>query len=71
MHNIRKQGDLMMNTVQVDGLQANSPLDKFTTFDTNDCSYSGSTHNLMVNWFHPLFLKSTSAASKADNPNWS
>lgn len=47
-----------------------SPLSKFITFAANDCGYSGTTKDLVVNWIHPFFLKAKAAASKSDNPNW-
>ena len=48
----------------------NCPLSKFIHFAANDCGYSGSRRDLIVNWVHPLFLKAKSSASKEDNPNW-
>ena len=47
-----------------------SPLSKFITLAANDCGYSGTTEELIVNYVHPLFLSAKSAASKEDNPNW-
>ena len=47
-----------------------SPLAQFITFSANDCGYSGSTKDLIVNWVHPLFLRAKAAASKEDNPTW-
>ena len=63
----------MLNTMQLDDLPAiieviNSPLDKFTPFYANNCGYSSSTNDLMVNWVYPLFKKSSYI--KAENPNW-
>ena len=46
------------------------PLSKFIHFDDNDCGYCGTRRKLVVNWIHPLFLKTKSAASKEDNPSW-
>ena len=65
----------MINATQMDdfpemGEVLNSTLDKFITFSTNDCVYSGSAHDLMVNQVHPFFLKAKFSASKEDNPNW-
>ena len=48
----------------------NCPLLKFIHFATHNCGYHGSKKDLIVNWIHPLFLKSKSAASQEDTPNW-
>ena len=34
-----------------------SPLAKYITIDTNVCWYGGTVEELIVNYFHPLFLK--------------
>ena len=47
----------------------NIPLDKFITFSANDCGYSGSSHDIMVNWVHPLILKAKPTTGKTDNTN--
>ena len=47
-----------------------SPLAKYITLAANDCGYSGTAEELIVNYVHPLFLKAHSAASKLDNPSW-
>ncbi len=47
-----------------------SPLVKYITLAANDCGYSGTVEELIVNYVHPLFLKAHSAASKLDNPSW-
>ena len=47
-----------------------SPLSRFITLAANNCGYSGTTEELVVNWVHPLFLKAKAEASKADNPSW-
>ena len=47
----------------------NIPLDKCITFSVDDCGYNFSAHDIMVNWFHPFFLKSKADASKTDNPD--
>ncbi len=47
-----------------------SSLGPFIEFAASDCSYGGSVKELVCNWVHPLFLKTKSAASKEDNPNW-
>ena len=54
------QGDMMLNTMQMGNFPAmgellNIPLDKLTTFDVNDCGYSGSGNYRMLNWAHPFF----------------
>ena len=48
----------------------NCSMSKFIQFTANDCGYHGSKKDLIVNWIHPLFLKSKSAASQEDTPNW-
>ena len=58
------------DTTTVDAL-LKSPLARFIKLAANDCGYSGSTKELIVNWIHPLFLAAKTAASKEDNnPNW-
>ncbi len=47
-----------------------SPLAKYITLAANDCGYSGTAEELIVNYVHPLFLKAHSAARKLDNPSW-
>ena len=47
-----------------------SPIYNFITLAANDCVYEGTTKDLIVNYVHPLFLKSKPASSQADNPNW-
>ena len=47
-----------------------SPLAQYITLAANDCGYSGTAEELIVNYVHPLFLKVHSAACKLDNPNW-
>ena len=47
-----------------------SPLAKYITLAANDCGYSGTAEELIVNYVHPLFLKAHAAASKEDNPSW-
>ena len=42
------------------------PLSKFIYFAANDCGYTGTRKELVVNWIHPLFLKAKSEASKED-----
>ena len=65
----------MLNAMQIYyileiGLVLNNTLAKFITFSENDCGYSGSAHDIMVNWVHPFFLKDKYSAGKKDNKNW-
>ena len=46
------------------------PLAIFITPATNYCGYESTTKELIVKWFHLLFLNSHDEASKQDNPNW-
>ena len=46
-----------------------SPISKFITLAKNDFLYSGTSEDLIVNHFHPLFLKAKPAASVEDIPN--
>ena len=46
----------------------NDPLSKYITLAANDCEYKGSTHKLIVNTIHPLFLEAKVAVSRAGNP---
>ncbi len=73
---LRDQGDTSLNKMRVEEscptiaeLLA-SPLAEFITLAANDCGYSGTAKELIVNYVHPLFLKAKAAASKEDNPNW-
>lgn len=75
MREKREIGDRMLNAMNLADLPdidkiMDSPLAKFITFAANDCGYSGSARDLVVNWIHPMFLKAKSAASAADNPSW-
>ena len=45
-------------------------MDLFITLVTNNCGCEGKARDFVVNWVHPLFLKSKYEASKEDNPNW-
>jgi hypothetical protein len=47
-----------------------SPLAQYISLAANDCGYSGTAEELIVNYVHPLFLKAHSAASKLDNTSW-
>ena len=46
-----------------------SPISNFITMAANDCGYSGTTEDLIVNYVHPFFLKPQGLASAEDNPN--
>ena len=46
-----------------------STLAKFVSIFA-DCGYYGSIKDLIVNWIHPLYIKTKAAASKEDNPAW-
>jgi hypothetical protein len=75
MRERREIGDAYLNSMTLDDLSdiekiMGSPLAKYITFAANDCGYSGSAKDLIVNWVHPLFLKAKSAASREDNPTW-
>ena len=45
------------------------PSAKYITLAANDCGYSCTSEELIVNYVHPLFLKAKSDASRKDNPN--
>ena len=73
---LRDQGDTSLNKMRVEEscptiaeLLA-SPLAEFITLAANDCGYSGTAKELIVNYAHPFFLKAKAAVSKEDNPNW-
>ncbi len=73
---LRKNGDeslALMTVTEAIPTVANlmdSPLAKYIKLAANDCGYSGTAEDLIVNYVHPLFLKAHSAASKEDNPTW-
>ena len=46
-----------------------SPISNFVTLDANYCGYSGTIEDLIINYVHPLFLKSKAGASQDYNPN--
>ena len=46
-----------------------SPISNFINLAANDCGYSGTSEDLIVNHVHPLFLKAKAAALAEDNPN--
>ena len=47
-----------------------SPLARYITLAANDCGYSRTAEELIVDLVHPLLLKAKSSASREDNPNW-
>ncbi len=72
---LRNAGDNSLNKMRIEEscptiaeLLA-SPLAKFITIAVNDCSYSGTAEELIVNCVHPLFLKAKAVVSKEDNQN--
>ncbi len=74
--NLRENGDesLSMMTMKdefptVANLM-DSPRAKYITLAANECGYSGTEEELIVNYVHSLFLKKHAAASKEDNPSW-
>jgi hypothetical protein len=75
-HRLKENGDLSLSMLSMtDGIPTvaellDSPLAKYITLAANDCGYSGTVEELIVNYVHPLFLKAHSAASKLDNPSW-
>ena len=65
---------MMLNAMYMDDFTEiwellNSNLAKFNTFYANDCGYSGSAHDIMVNWVYLFFLKAKADDIKEDNPN--
>ena len=40
---------------------------KFITFSANDCGYSKSAYDLIVNWAHLFFLKAKDVANKENS----
>ncbi len=73
---LRDEGDTSLNKMRVEEscpaiseLLA-SLLAEFITLAANDCGYSGTEKELIVNYIHPLFLKAKATVSKEDNPNW-
>ncbi len=73
---LRDEGDTSLNKMRVEescpttAELLDSPLAEFITLAVNDCGYSGTVEELIVNYVHPLLLKVKAAASKEDNPNW-
>ena len=46
-----------------------TPIYNFVNLSENNCGYSGTTEYLIVNYLHPLFIKSKAAESQEDNQN--
>ena len=72
---LKYESNMTMNSMHLDEtIQTikeflDSPLSKFITLAANDCGYSGSAEDLIVNYVHPLFLKAKAEASTEDNLN--
>jgi len=66
--NLRENGDeslsMMTMTDEIPTVAnlMDSPLAKYITLAANDCGYSGTAEDLIVNYVHPLFLKAHTAA---------
>ncbi len=75
-HRLKENGDLLVSMLSMtDGIPTvaklmDSPLAKYIPLAANECGYSGTVEELIVNYVHPLFLNAHSAASKLDNPSW-
>ena len=73
---LKENNDLFLSMLlMTDGIPTvadlmDSPLAQYITLAANDCGYSGTEEELIVNYVHPLFLKANSATSKLDNPSW-
>ena len=73
---LREGGEMPLNNAQVkeqcpaaaDILD--SLIAKFITLATNYCGYGGAMEYMIVNYFHPLSLKTKVVASLEDNSNW-
>ena len=46
-----------------------SPLSKYVALASNNCGYSGTSEELIINYVHSLFLKAKAAAIREDNSN--
>ena len=73
---LRELGDDSLNKIEVSERcptveeLINSPIGDYITLAANECNYSGTAEDSIVNHVHPLFLKAKSEASKKDNPSW-
>ena len=47
-----------------------SPIGKYITISTDNCGYSVTEEEFIVNYVPPMFLKTKAAEIKEDNPNW-
>ena len=61
--NLKENGDLSLSMLSMtDGIPTvadlmDSPLAQYITLAANDCGYSGTAEELIVNYVHHLFLK--------------
>ena len=75
-HRLKENGGLLLlMLLMTDGIPTvaelmDSPLAKYITLAANDCGFSGTAEELIVNYVNPLFLKAHSDASKLNNPSW-
>ena len=46
-----------------------SPLAKYINLAANDCGYSGTAEELIINYVHPFLFKAKSAEIREDNSN--
>ena len=65
---------MVLNVPTVDYLSSidyvlNHPIYTFIGLAAKKCGYSETTHCLLVDWVHPMFMKENSAASKQENTN--
>ncbi len=73
---LRDEGETSLNKMRVEESCSTiaellaSPLAEFITIASNDCGYSGTSEELIVNYAHPLSLKAKDAASKEEKFNW-
>ena len=72
---ICENGDMLLQSMTVgekfptvSDLMA-APLAKYISLAVSNCEYGGTAEDFIVNYVHPLFLKSKSAASREDNMN--
>ena len=73
---LNKGGDMKLNNTQVKKQCPTvaeilaSPISKFITISEHNFGYGGTAEYLVVNYFHPLFLKAKAEESRDYNPNW-
>ena len=46
------------------------PIYEYINIIANDCGYSGTAEEIIVNYVHTLFLKANSAETREENNNW-